>query len=49
MLTDEADQEVYHQQLQQISKLLNHLVKADMDRGNQGVLARDEFKVKLHA
>ena len=43
----QVDEEVYHQQLLIIAKLLNQLTKLDVDKGNQGALSRAEFEEVL--
>lgn len=40
---------MYHNSLQVITKLLNQLTKVDMDHGNQGKLAKEEFQVVLES
>ncbi|KAL5022681.1 hypothetical protein ScPMuIL_001836 [Solemya velum] len=49
VLEEEIDEEVYHNSLQVITKLLNQLTKVDMDHGNQGKLAKEEFQVVLES
>ena len=46
-LSLQTDEDVYHAQLQTIARLLNHLTKLDADKGNPGVLTKEEFKVAL--
>lgn len=45
VLTDEADEELYHRQLQLIHKLLGQLTKLDMERGNSGELNKEDIRV----
>ena len=40
----QIDEEIYHNQLQLIQKLMNHLTKIDMDKGNQGKLSKADFR-----
>ncbi|XP_045191892.2 translin-associated factor X-interacting protein 1-like [Mercenaria mercenaria] len=47
VLTEEIDEEVYHNQLQLIQKLMNHLTTIDMDKGNQGKLSKADFREGL--
>ena len=39
------DQSVYIDQLTLMTKLLNHLTKADVDGGHSGEIPKEEFKV----
>ncbi|KAK6185214.1 hypothetical protein SNE40_007497 [Patella caerulea] len=47
VLTGEMDEEVYHRQLQVVHQLMTHLLKKDMENGNQGTLSKDDFKEGL--
>ncbi|KAK7483032.1 hypothetical protein BaRGS_00025695 [Batillaria attramentaria] len=47
VLSEEGDEEVFHEQLQMIHKLLTELTKQDADQGNQGKLDRATFQQVL--
>ena len=46
VLCDESDQSIFVDQLTLMTKLMNHLTKADMDAGGIGDLTKDDFKVR---
>ena len=41
------DEEIYHEQLMTIAKLMNVLTKNDLEKGNQGSLSKQEFEELL--
>ncbi|XP_076449888.1 translin-associated factor X-interacting protein 1-like isoform X1 [Babylonia areolata] len=49
VLNDQADEEVFHQQLHLIHGILTELTKADMEQGNVGKLPRPLFQSTLEA
>ncbi|KAK7114786.1 translin-associated factor X-interacting protein 1-like [Littorina saxatilis] len=49
ILNDEADEEVFHEELQLIHTILAELTKVDADQGNSGKLERSLFQTTLEA
>ncbi|KAL4234843.1 Translin-associated factor X-interacting protein 1 [Mactra antiquata] len=47
VLTGEIEEDIYHNQLQLIQRLMNHLTTIDMDKGNQGKLNKADFRQGL--
>nr|XP_002739306.1 PREDICTED: translin-associated factor X-interacting protein 1-like [Saccoglossus kowalevskii] len=44
ILNEEIDEEVYHDQMQTLAKLMQVLTKADADAGNTGALPKEKFE-----
>ncbi|XP_076469854.1 translin-associated factor X-interacting protein 1-like [Babylonia areolata] len=47
VLVEEADEEIYHEQLRMMHTLLTELTKADVEQGNLGKLDRELFRSTL--
>ncbi|XP_069112675.1 translin-associated factor X-interacting protein 1-like [Argopecten irradians] len=49
VLTFNIDEEIYHDQMNKIEQLLNHLTNADMEKGNQEKISKDELRQGIRA